>query len=40
METQNTYAELNLRKKGREITMPRLGKRRDSSNAVDLFDEG
>ena len=39
METQKTYARLNLRKKGREITMPRLGKRKDSNNIVDLFNE-
>ena len=39
METQKTYARLNLRKKGREITMPRLEKRKDSSNVVNLFAE-
>ena len=39
MEMQKTYARLNLHKHGRKITMPRLGKRKDSSNVVDLFDE-
>jgi len=39
METQKTYAHLNLRKKGREITMPRLGKRKDSNNVNNLFAE-
>ena len=39
MEIQKTYARLNLRKKGREITMPKLGKRKDSSNVVNLFAE-
>ena len=37
IETQKTYARLNLRKKGREITMPRLGKRKETNNIIDLF---
>lgn len=38
VETQKTYARLNLRKKGREITMPELGKRiSGEGKVVDLF---
>ena len=39
IETHKTYTRLNLRKKGREITTPRLGKRKESSNIVDLFKD-
>ena len=40
IETQKTYVRLNLRKKGREITMPEFGKRiRGDGEVVDLFDE-
>jgi hypothetical protein len=39
LEKESASARLNLRKKGREITMPKLGKRKDSGNVVDLFDE-
>ena len=39
VETQKTYARLNLRKKGREITMPEFGKKiRGEGEVVDLFD--
>lgn len=38
VETQKTYARLNLRKKGREITMPELGKRiSGEGKVVDLL---
>ena len=37
VETQKTYALLNLRTKGREITMPTLGRREKSGAKVDLF---
>ena len=38
VETQKTYARLNLRKKGREITMPKLGRRIVSDGeVVNLF---
>ena len=36
-ETQKTYARLNLRRKGREITMPTIGKRTKGGAEVDLF---
>ena len=38
-ETQRTYARLNLRRKGRELTMPELGKRRIERSKVDLFED-
>ena len=39
VETQKTYARLNLRKKGREITMPELGKRISGEGiVVELLD--
>ena len=37
METQKTYARLNLRKKERELTMPTLGKRERTGEKKDLF---
>lgn len=38
IETQKTYARLNLRKKGREITLPELGKKiKGEGKTVDLF---
>ena len=37
-ETQKTYARLNLRRKGRELTMPELGKRKIERTKVDLFE--
>ena len=39
METQKTYARLNLRNKGREITMPTLGRKTKSRGSVDLFQK-
>ena len=39
VETQKTYARLNLRKKGREITMPELGRRlRSEGEIINLID--
>ena len=38
VETQKTYARLNLRKKGREITMPELGRRLRSEGEKNLID--
>ncbi len=38
-ETQRTYARLNLRKKGREITMPKLGMKPTADVEIDLFDD-
>jgi integrase len=37
METQKTYARLNLRNKGREITMPNMGKKERQRKGVVLF---
>jgi integrase len=37
METQKTYARLNLRNKGREITMPNMGKKERERKGVELF---
>jgi hypothetical protein len=37
-ETQKTYARLNLRRKGAEITMPRLGVRAHERKASALFE--
>ena len=37
METQKTYARLNLRNKGREITMPNMGKKERQRKGVELF---
>ena len=34
-ETQKSYARLNLRKKGRDITMPKLGDRKTKSNDTE-----
>ena len=40
-ETQRTYARLNLRRKGTELTLPEMGKKRLESKQVDLFtDDG
>ena len=39
METQKTYARLNLQKKGRELTMPTLGKRERTGEKKDLFNK-
>jgi hypothetical protein len=36
-ETQKTYARLNLRKKGAEITLPKLGKQPTRGKKSDLF---
>jgi integrase len=36
-ETQKTYARLNLRKKGAEITLPKLGKQPTLGQKSDLF---
>ena len=38
-ETQRTYARLNLRKKGTQITLPELGKKPNGGEVVDLFRE-
>lgn len=39
VETQKTYVRLNLRKKGREITLPEMGKRfKGDGEVIDLFD--
>ena len=39
VETQKTYVRLNLRKKGREITLPQIGKRfKGDGEVIDLFD--
>ena len=41
IETQKTYARLNLRRKGTELTLPEMGKKRLESKQVDLFtDDG
>ena len=37
-ETQKTYAKLNLRKKGAEITLPRLGRQAHQRVKADLFE--
>ena len=34
-ETQKSYARLNLRKKGREITMPELGKKKTRAKETE-----
>ena len=39
LETQKTYARLNLRRKGREITLPVMSKRLNQGEVVDLFSE-
>ena len=39
-ETQRTYARLNLRRKGRELTLPQMGKRETIGTKVDLFTDG
>ena len=40
-ETQRTYARLNLRRKGTELTLPDMGRKRLESKPVDLFtDDG
>ena len=36
-ETQRTYARLNLRRKGTELTLPEIGKKRLESKLVNLF---
>lgn len=36
-ETQRTYARLNLRRKGTELTLPEIGKKRLESKIVNLF---
>tara|TARA_X000000950_G_scaffold203346_1_gene244682 strand:- start:1220 stop:1429 length:210 start_codon:yes stop_codon:yes gene_type:complete len=38
-ETQRTYARLNLRRKGTELTLPDMGRKRLESKPVDLFTE-
>jgi integrase len=38
-ETQRTYARLNLRRKGRELTLPIMGKKQTFGTSVDLFTE-
>ena len=38
-ETQRTYARLNLRRKGTELTLPEMGKKRTESKPIDLFNE-
>ena len=38
-ETQRTYARLNLRRKGAELTLPEMGKKRTESKPIDLFNE-
>lgn len=39
VETQKTYARLNLRKKGREITMPELGRRiRGEGEIINILE--
>ena len=35
IKTQKTYARLNLRKQGRQITIPRPEKRKDLSNIIN-----
>ena len=37
IETQKTYAKLNLRKKGREITLPKMGEKFSPRKQIDLF---
>ena len=37
IETQRSYARLNLRKKGRELSMPKLGDTMGNGEVVDLF---
>ena len=36
-ETQRTYARLNLRRKGTELTLAEMGRKRFESKPVDLF---
>ena len=38
-ETQRTYARLNSRRKGTELTLPEMGKKRAESKPIDLFNE-
>ena len=38
-ETQRTYARLNLRRKGTELTLPTMGKRQSIGTKVDLFTD-
>ena len=38
-ETQRTYARLNLRRKGTELTLREMGKKRLESKPVDLFTD-
>ena len=38
-ETQRTYARLNLRRKGTELTLPEMGRKRFESRPVDLFND-
>lgn len=38
METQKTYARLNLREKGRELTLPAQGKKEKGGNQIILFE--
>ena len=38
-ETQRTYARLNLRRKGRELTLPVMGRKHTIGTKVDLFTE-
>ena len=39
VETQRTYARLNLRKRAREITLPKLGNSKQLDKPIDLFDD-
>jgi len=40
IETQKTYARLNLRQKGRELTMPEFGKKiRGEGKVMHLFED-
>ncbi len=39
IETQKTYARLNLRRKGTELTLPELGKKQLQAKKVDLFND-
>ena len=38
-ETQRTYARLNLRRIGTELTLPEMGRKRFESRPVNLFSE-
>ena len=38
-ETQRTYARLNLRRKGAELTLPEMSRKRFESRPVNLFSD-